>query len=145
MTMCATSSYPFLKFLLQFRMHFVRAGGSSILCGLLCKCRTISCIGQISNGWGRAGQATFSSFCLLLLLLSRFSLSNNLILAGRQDDIWFPQSQHVLPQVIIFLSPNSTSQKAEMLSFCKVWWHVNYYITENQLHRLKNKSQNCLL
>ena len=56
-TMCATSSYPFLKLLLQFRMYFVQPGGSSILCGLLYKYRTISCTGQISDGWGRAGRS----------------------------------------------------------------------------------------
>ena len=55
--MCATSSYPFLKFLLQFRVYFVRAGGSSILCGLSCKYRTLSGTGQISDGWDRAGRS----------------------------------------------------------------------------------------
>lgn len=77
----------------------------------------------MAGGWGRNGgeksKAPSSNFCLVL--------RNNSILVGSQDDIWFPQSQHALPQITIFFSPKSTSQKAEM-SFCKMWWHMNYFI-----------------
>ena len=75
--------------------------------------------GGWGGSWGKKSKAPFSNFCLVL--------SNNSILVGSQDDIWFPQSQHVLPQIMIFFSPKSTSQKAEM-SFCNVWWHMNYFI-----------------